>query len=126
MSPSSPSSSNGSFSDRLVYERAQSSASSTSSSDIAQCAASSATVAERPSSWASVPAAPLTRAVRSCRPRRTCTDQVWSRKWRLISPDTVGTANVLNRSPRSTSNRSTAFTSPTAPTWSRSSSGSPR
>ena len=49
-----------------------------------------------------------------------------SRRWRLISPSIVGIANVARSTPRSTWNRSIALISPIEPTWTRSSSCSPR
>jgi hypothetical protein len=49
-----------------------------------------------------------------------------SRKYRLISPATVGVAKVVNSFPRSGSKRSIALISPRKPTWTMSSSGSPR
>ncbi len=58
--------------------------------------------------------------------RVTWTDHVLSRKCRRSSPRIVGTANVLNASPRAGSNRSTALTSPRNATCTRSSRDSPR
>ena len=46
---------------------------------------------------------------------------VRSLKWRLISPEIVGTAKDVNAVERSTSKRSIAFNSPIAPTCTRSS-----
>lgn len=47
-----------------------------------------------------------------------------SRKNRLISPTTVGIANVGNSTPRSQSKRSMALMRPMVPTWTMSSIGS--
>ncbi|CAM5625424.1 hypothetical protein SMICM304S_08648 [Streptomyces microflavus] len=49
-----------------------------------------------------------------------------SRKKRLISPTTVGIANVGNSMPCSQSNRSIALIRPIVPTWTMSSIGSLR
>ena len=64
-----------------------------------------------------------TRRMRSLSARGTCRAQAVSRKWRLISPIIVGTANDENASPRSGSNRSTALTRAMLATWRRSSNG---
>ncbi len=88
--------------------------------------ASSVTVGERSSFWDSSSLA-LVRARRSSWSRRgTRTDQEVSRKNRLISPTTVGIANVGNSTPRSQSNRSIALIRPMVPTWTMSSIGSLR
>ena len=109
-----------------VYALADSSPSSTSSSPIFRCTASSATVGERPRVWVRSEVAEDSEARSSCSRRGTRTVQPLSRKCRLISPTTVGVAYVENSTPRSVSNRSTALISPIVPTWTRSSSGSPR
>ncbi len=62
----------------------------------------------------------------SCSRRGTRTDHDVSRKNRLISPTTVGIANVGNSTPRSQSNRSIALIRPIVPTWTMSSIGSLR
>ena len=64
--------------------------SSTSSSLICRCAASSATVGARPSRWARSPMALVSESLSSCRRRGTRTAQPLSRKCRLISPTMVG------------------------------------
>jgi len=58
--------------------------------------------------------------------RGTRTDQLVSRKKRLISPMMVGIAKVGNSTPRSLSNRSMALIRPMVPTWTMSSIGSLR
>ena len=103
-----------------------SSASSTRSSGAFSRVASSATLGARPSSWVSSVVVRPTWVVSSCSPRVTCTAQVRSRKCRRISPSTVGEAYVVNSRPRAGSKRSMALISPIEPTWTRSSSGSPR
>ena len=62
----------------------------------------------------------------SCIPRGTRIAHVLSRKWRLISPSTVGVAYEEKRTSRERSKPSIAFMIPTQATWTRSSSGSPR
>src|SRR5256886_6204514 len=59
---------------------------------------------------------------------QTCALPIYevSRKNRLISPTTVGIANVGNSTPRSQSNRSIALIRPIVPTWTMSSIGSLR
>ncbi len=84
------------------------------------------TVGERSSFWESSSLA-LVRASRSSwRRRGTRTDHEVSRKNRLISPTTVGIANVGNSTPRSQSKRSIALIRPMVPTWTMSSIGSLR
>ena len=65
---------------------------STSSKGASMAVAISWTVGERPSSWVSLSRALATRSCSSCRPRGTRIAHVLSRKWRLISPSTVGVA----------------------------------
>src|ERR1700739_2969268 len=110
----------------VEYALADSSPSSTSSSDICRCAASSLTVGARPSRCASSPMALVSESLSSCSRRGTRTAQPLSLKWRLISPTMVGVAYVENSTPRSRSNRSMDLISPMVATWVRSSSHSPR
>src|SRR3954465_10857934 len=91
-----------------------------------RCSASSEGVGARPFFCASSPTAALSDRCSSCSRRGTRTDQPWSRKCRLISPVIVGTANDRNSTPRVGSKRSIAAISPSVPTCSRSSKGSPR
>ena len=79
-----------------------------------------------PGSFVSLSRSLATWSWSSCRPRGTRTDHVLSRKWRLISPSTVGVAQDEKRTSRVTSKPSIAFMMPTQATWTRSSSGSPR
>ena len=98
----------------------------TSSNGASTASASSWTVGERPSSFVSSSRALATLICSSCRPRGTRTAHVLSRKWRLISPSTVGVAYDEKRTSRERSKPSIAFMIPTQATWTRSSSGSPR
>ena len=91
-----------------------------------RCSASSDGVGARPFFCASSPTAAFSDRCSSCSRRGTRTDQPWSRKCRLISPVIVGTAKERNSTPRVGSNRSMAAISPSVPTCSRSSNGSPR
>ena len=77
-------------------------------------AASSCTVGERPSSLVSPSRALATRSWSSCRPRGTRIAHVLSRKWRLISPSTVGVAYDEKRTSRVRSKPSIAFMMPDA------------
>src|SRR6478735_5547709 len=90
------------------------------------CSASSETVGERPCSWVRSAVAVVIESRSSWSRRGTRIAQPRSRKCRLISPTIVGVAYVENSTPRSVSNRSTDLISPIVPTWTRSSSGSPR
>src|SRR5580704_5426257 len=101
-------------------------ASSTSSVVASRRSAISGIVGDRPSWWVSSETTVPRRRCSSCRRRGTRTAQLLSRKCRLSSPAMVGTANVLNSSPRSGSKRSTALIRASDATWIRSSSGSPR
>ena len=83
-------------------------------------------IGERPSWWVSSSVARRVRRCSSLAERGTRTVQVWSRKWRLISPSIVRPANVEKATSRCGSNRSTAFTSARKATWRRSSSLGPR
>src|ERR1700730_3228117 len=110
----------------VEYALADSRPSSTSSSDICRCAASSLTVGARPSRCASSPIALVSESLSSCSRRGTRTAQPLSLKWRLISPTMVGVAYVENSTPRPRTNRSIDLMSPMVATWVRSSSHSPR
>jgi hypothetical protein len=66
--------------------------SSTSSKGSSTVSASSCTVGERPSCVVISSRALARRICSSCMPRGTRIAQVLSRKWRLISPRTVGVA----------------------------------
>ena len=113
-------------SDWVAKARFASIASSTASGSTSIRAAISATVGERPSSFVSSPTVAVSRSPSSCSARGTRTDQDRSRKWRLISPEIVGVANVENARPRSGSKRSTALRRPSVAICSRSSTASPR
>lgn len=99
---------------------------STSSSLIRRRSAISAVEGERPCSVVRSSVALLTCTHSSCSRRGTCTVRTLSRKYRLISPTTVGMANVGNCTPRSGSKRSMALIRPMVPTWITSSIGSLR
>jgi hypothetical protein len=66
----------------------------------------------------------VTRSTFSWSPRGTRAAQAWSRMCRRNSPAIVGTAKLVNGTPRSGSYLSAAITSPIEATWTRSSSGS--
>ena len=108
------------------YARPTSSPSTTSSSVTPAAAASSAIVGDRPSSAVMVSSSRSSERFSSFSGRGTRTDQARSRKWRFSSPTIVGTANVVSSTSRSTSKRSIALIKPIEPTWTRSSSDSPR
>ena len=112
--------------DLVEYAWYVSRASTTSSSSSSATSASSEIVGERPRSAVRVSIARVSLRLSSFIRLGTWTAQARSRKWRWISPTIVGTAYVVNFTPRSTSKRSIASTSPIEPTWMRSSSGSPR
>ncbi len=67
-------------------------AASVSSSEASTASATSSTVGERPSWLVSSSRARATFSCSSWVPRGTCSAHVRSRKWRLISPSTVGVA----------------------------------
>jgi hypothetical protein len=108
------------------YDRPASMQDSTSSSLMRSRSAISAVVGERPKAVVRSSVALLTCTHSSCRRRGTWTVRTLSRKYRLISPTTVGIANVGNCTPRSGSKRSMALMRPMVPTWTTSSIGSLR
>ena len=99
---------------------------STSSNGCSTLSASSCTVGERPSVVVSSSRALASSICSSCIPRGTRIAHVLSRKWRLISPSTVGVAYDEKRTSRERSKPLIAFMIPTHATCTRSSSGSPR